>query len=478
MLSIPTLGHLIPFLELAKRIVAFDGFKVSLLVLHTDTSPAIFQLLNNIRLPKGLEIVKIPPVDISSFVDACTDIVTRISIIMRESLPQIESVIINLARATILVVDLFAKGALDLAADNLCVQKYIFLTSPAGLLAFMMYLPTLDQEVDGEFVDLKEPIHIPGCNPIQVDDLVDRVLNRKVEEYTWFLYHASRFPIAHGVLVNTCEDLEPTSLKALKENPVLGKIPTPPVYPVGPLIKAHNSPAQLENKCITWLDMQPKDSVLFVSFGSGGTLSAEQMIELAYGLELSQQRFIWVVKKPVEANNSAGTLFTTGNMEHTNPCDYLPNGFLTSINGVGLVVQSWAPQVEILSHKSTGGFLSHCGWNSTLESIVNGVPVITWPLFAEQKMNATFLVEELGVAIRPSVGKDKELVGRVEIGRVVRKVMENTEEGNGLRNKVMEIQNSVLKALDEGGSSYNSLSQVLQEWKTNCIVDKIDRKKV
>ncbi|MCO5575290.1 hypothetical protein L7F22_029090 [Adiantum nelumboides] len=110
------------------------------------------------------------------------------------------------------------------------------------------------------------------------------------------------------------------------------------------------------NECLKWLDKQPNESVLFVSFGSGGTFSQEQMTELALGLELSGQRFIWVVKSPNETAKNAN-YFSVQSCE--DPSGFLPHGFLERTKEVGLVVPSWAPQVQVLSHQSTGGFLTH-----------------------------------------------------------------------------------------------------------------------
>ncbi|XP_058070214.1 anthocyanidin 3-O-glucosyltransferase 5-like [Magnolia sinica] len=267
--------------------------------------------------------------------------------------------------------------------------------------------------------------------------------------------------MAQGILVNTCEDLEPRTIKALREDPVLRKIPTPSVHPVGPIIQSE-APLLSGKECLTWLDRQPDESVIYVSFGSGGTLSAEQITELAWGLELSRQPFLWVVRPP-SRNEKSGTYFTSGG-RCEQPSEYLPDGFLTRTEGIGLVVSSWGPQKDILSHKATGGFMTHCGWNSTLESILYGVPMIAWPLFAEQKMNASTLTEELKVAVGPLVSVEKEGVGRDEIERVVRLVMDG-EDGKALRGRVKEVRDSVLRGLDEGGSSYNSLSHVVNEWK-------------
>jgi UDP:flavonoid glycosyltransferase YjiC (YdhE family) len=126
---------------------------------------------------------------------------------------------------------------------------------------------------------------------------------------------------------------------------------------------------------------------------------------------------------------------------------------------LGLVVTQWAPLLDILQHPSTGGFLSHCGWNSSLESILSGVPMIAWPLYAEQKMNATMLEEVIGVAIRPKVAPTEGVVGREEIETMVRHVMEG-QEGKAMRGRVRELKISGEKALTEGGSSFTAMSQL------------------
>ncbi|KAJ4956493.1 hypothetical protein NE237_013276 [Protea cynaroides] len=144
---------------------------------------------------------------------------------------------------------------------------------------------------------------------------------------------------------------------------------------------------------------------------SGGALSWDQLSELALGLELSEQRFLWVVKNP-------NTIYLGAKItKEENPLSFLPKSFLERNEGRAFVVRSWAPQIQVLSHDSTGGFLIHCGWNSTLESVVHGIPLIAWPLFAEQKMNAMMLVEDLKNGIEE----------RIEIAKVVRCLMEGDE---------------------------------------------------
>lgn len=163
--------------------------------------------------------------------------------------------------------------------------------------------------------------------------------------------------------------------------------------------------------------------------------------------------------RPPSDNDASGSFFSVGG-DSDNDLYYLPDGFLTRTRDVGLVVPTWAPQADILSHPSVGGFLSHCGWNSALESIMNGVPMITWPLYAEQRINAVLLTEEIGVAVRPKEWASEDtVIEREEVQQMVRKVMVE-EEGRGMREKARDLKCSGEKASRKGGSSHQSMAQV------------------
>lgn len=198
--------------------------------------------------------------------------------------------------------------------------------------------------------------------------------------------------------------------------------------------------------------------MVYVSFGSGGTLSYEQTTEVALGLELSQQRFVWVSRPPIETSSDAA-FFVSGKSAAAGEAPYLPAGFVGRTRAVGRVVAEWAEQAQILAHPAVGGFVSHGGWNSTLESLTNGVPMLTWPLYAEQRMNAAFLAAELGVAVRPETASPaEELVGREEVQRMVRKVMA-CDGFVKIRARAREVKASADVALTEGGSSHVAMSR-------------------
>ncbi|KAK9143947.1 hypothetical protein Syun_013347 [Stephania yunnanensis] len=380
---------------------------------------------------------------------------------MSRSLPALRDVFATLSTThsiAALVVDLFGADALILG-NEFNALPFIFHPSNATTLSLIFHLPDLDRAYSVEYRDLTDPITLPGCPPFLGTDLVDPMQDRTNDSYKWLLHVARGYMLAKGVLVNTFYELESQVIEALIEE----NLGTPPLYPIGPITQTDDSHLH-NNDCLSWLDKQPEESVLYISFGSGGTLSCEQIFELAYGLEQSGQRFLWVLRSP--NNEVANASFFGENVDkvdYKDPLSFLPNGFLERTNGLGLVVRSWAPQIEVLSHGSTGGFMSHCGWNSTLESVCKGVPFIAWPLYAEQRMNGRLLGDVWGVALRVKIGENG-MVGRDEIGRIVRSLMEGVE-GKRVRDRVRELKSKAALALREDGSSSKALEEVAIQWR-------------
>ncbi|OVA00842.1 UDP-glucuronosyl/UDP-glucosyltransferase [Macleaya cordata] len=458
-LPTPGIGHLIPLSELAKQLVLQHNFSITFII-PSDGSPstAMKSILDD--LPESINYTFLSPVNYDDQ-PKDTKIETLISLTVTRSLSHLREefkIITANKRVVAFVVDLFGTDAFDIAKE-FDVPPYIFFPTTAMCLNLILNLSDLHDRYSGEFRDLPEPLQLPGCVPIPGPDVLEPIQDKKNDAYKWFLHHSKRYRLAEGILINSFMDLEPGAITELvKEEP--GK---PPVYPVGPLIRRNFTNRVDGSGCLKWLDNQPPGSVLFVSFGSGGTLSYEQLIELAYGLEMSEQRFLWVVKSP---NTTANASY----FSHTSkdPFDFLPEGFMDRTNGSGLLVPSWGPQNQILSHGSTGGFLSHCGWNSTLESVVYGVPMITWPLFAEQKMNAIMLVEEVRVALRPKANENG-LIGRGEIARVVKSLIQG-KEGKSVGNKMRELKEAAATVLSEDGSSTKSLFEIGQKWKNRKTI--------
>jgi len=186
--------------------------------------------------------------------------------------------------------------------------------------------------------------------------------------------------------------------------------------------------------------------VIYVSFGTTTSLSDEQIKELADGLERSHQKFIWVLRDADRGDIFAGE--TTARKEKL---------AAERFQGRGMVVADWAPQLEVLAHRSTGGFLTHCGWNSCMESISMGVPMAAWPMHSDQPRNAHLVAKLLGVGL---VVRDwerrKEVVGASEVEDVVRRLMDS-DEGERMRKRAGELGSAVRLEAAEGGVSCREL---------------------
>ncbi|KAI9081602.1 hypothetical protein K1719_036488 [Acacia pycnantha] len=471
LLCSPGMGHLIPMLELGKCLASNHGFDVTLFIVTTDSSTARSQIIQQTSsIPKSisLNVVVLPPLDNSGKVAALkkTQFGSRIRLTMEESFPLLRSSILSLkVRPTALIVDLFGTDAFAMARD-LEMLSYVFFTSPAWVLALTAHIPVMEKELLDRHARHHEPLPIPGCKSVRFEDSLEPLVlkDELPTEHELFIGIGVNISDADGILVNTWEGLEPRALQALRGGFLKGKI-----YPVGPLVRGvdPNRTKKEHDNVLSWLDRQPAESVIFVSFGSGGTMSEAQMEEIAHGLELSQQRFIWVVRPPHKEKTATnpGSFFKIESNGKTT--DSVLDKFLSRTHELGLVVPMWAPQSEILEHSSVGAFMTHCGWNSTLEAITNGVPMVAWPMYAEQKMNAAALTEELGVAVRvEKKGGDKGdvVVERKEIERAIRKVM--VEEGGVcMRERVKEVKHSAKMALSEGGSSFNSFHQLAKNLK-------------
>ncbi|XP_055802711.1 zeatin O-xylosyltransferase-like [Solanum dulcamara] len=223
-------------------------------------------------------------------------------------------------------------------------------------------------------------------------------------------------------------------------------------WAIGPVLPTKlDGLSNKENICLEWLNKQPSRSVLYVSFGTTTSFSNREIKELAMGLEQSKQRFLWVLR-----DADRGDIFT-GEARRLE----LPEGFEERVKGVGLVVREWAPQPEILAHSSMGGFMSHCGWNSCIESITMGVPIAAWPMHSDQPKNG-FLVTEMlkiGLIVR-EWEKREELVSASTIENVVRKLMAS-EEGDAIRKRAEELGEAVRQSTEKGGASRMELDSFI-----------------
>ncbi|PRQ43686.1 putative flavonol 7-O-beta-glucosyltransferase [Rosa chinensis] len=329
--------------------------------------------------------------------------------------------------------------------SNHNIETSKVLESVSGSESFMV--PGLPDEIELTLGQL--PAHL---NPANVDF---RDFHGKVEEAT---------KASCGVVVNSFEQLETEYVKEYRK--------VSKVWSIGPVSlsnntnldkaqrgKSGNKASIDQHQCLRWLDSWPESSVVYVCLGSLGRVETPQLVELGLGLEASNRPFVWVIRRK-KTEEWAKWL--------------LEDGFEDRIKGRGLLIHGWAPQVLILSHPAVGGFLTHCGWNSTLEGICAGIPMITFPMFAEQFYNEKFIVHVLKIGVRVGasvvipLGKQEGSVVSVKSGEfkeAIEKVMitEGNKEGEERRERAKKLAVMAKKATEEGGSSYLNIRLLIED---------------
>ncbi|KAL6652258.1 hypothetical protein ACP70R_011183 [Stipagrostis hirtigluma subsp. patula] len=264
-------------------------------------------------------------------------------------------------------------------------------------------------------------------------------------------------PSSAGILMNSCRALEGEFIDFIAGQLTAGGKKVFAIGPLNPLLDASAPPEQGQERrheCLDWLDKQPPESVLYVSFGSMSSLRGEQVAELAAALRDSNQRFIWVLR-----DADRGNVFTDDEHGESRHARFLPE-FTRQIAGRGLVITGWAPQLEILAHGATAAFVSHCGWNSTMESLSHGKAILAWPMHSDQPWDAELVCKYLraGFLVRPWE-KHGEAVPAATIREVVEKMMVS-DEGLAVRQRAKALGEAIASAA-AGGSSRKDLDDFI-----------------
>lgn len=355
-----------------------------------------------------------------------------------------------------LITDVTLISAVLPVTINLHLPNYVLFTASARMFSLTASFPAIvaskstssgSVEFDDDFIE------IPGLPPIPLSSVPPAVMDSKSLFATSFLENGNSFVKSNGVLINSFDALEADTLVALNGRRVVAGLP--PVYAVGPLL-----PCEFEKRddpstslILKWLDDQPEGSVVYVSFGSRLALSMEQTKELGDGLLSSGCRFLWVVKgKNVDKEDEESLKNVLG------------HELMEKIKDQGLVVKNWVDQDKVLSHRAVGGFVSHGGWNSLVEAARRGVPVLVWPHFGDQKINAEAVERAgLGMWVR-SWGWGTELRAKGdEIGLKIKDLMAN----DFLREQAKRIEEEARKAIGAGGSSERTFEELIDKWKCN-----------
>ncbi|XP_065867969.1 UDP-glycosyltransferase 92A1-like [Euphorbia lathyris] len=468
-------GHLIPFLSLANKIHHKTGFTITiantplnikyLRSTFNSIKPQIqffelpFTAAADYGLPPNTENSENLPLDlIGQFFASSTALKTPVhdllsSIVAKEGKPPL-----------CVISDVFFGWANEVAKSVGSVNLSFSTGGAYGSLGYLsVWLNLPHRKVDSDEFGVPG---FPDGYRFHVTQLHKFVRNADGSDI-WSKFMQKQIALSlesGGLLCNTVEEIEILGLDLLR------KFVKIPVWSVGPLLPsamlnasekvqirkvaqqhAGKQPGISAEKCLNWLDLQRTSSVLYLSFGSQNSITPSQMMELATGLEESRKPFIWVIRPPVGFDRKS----------EFKP-EWLPEGFEDRISTTkqGMLVRNWAPQLEILSHKSTGAFVSHCGWNSVMESLSQGVPIIGWPLAAEQSYNSKMLAEEMGVSVELTRGLQSKISWK-EVKNVIEIVMDENGKGGEMRNKAMEVGKMIRESVKEKGSSEKALDDIV-----------------
>lgn len=459
-------GHIIPFLALALHIeqrhknysITFVSTPLNIKKLKSSLPPNSSIDLHEIPfnssshgLPPNSENCDVLPYNLVIHL-------LRASTSLKPAFKEVISSLINQGRPPLCIIaDIFFGWTCGVAKE-LNVFHAIFSGSGSyGLACYYSFWTNLphNKVTSDEFVlpDFEE------ASRIHKSQLALNMLEADGTD-SWSLFQGENFPAwvnSNGILCNTIEEFDQIGFMYLKRKLGLS------VWPVGPILLSLENRAKAGKEggtsikfCKEWLDSKDENSVLYISFGSMNTISASQMMQLAMALEASGKNFIWVVRPPIGFDINS----------EFRASEWLPEGFEERIRDSkrGLLMKNWAPQLEVLSHRATCAFLSHCGWNSVLEALIHGVPIIGWPMAAEQFFNAKFLEQEMGVCVEVARGKTCE-VKHEDVVAKIELVMNETDKGKEIRRKVSEVREMIKNAMkdEEGcrGSSVKAMDDFL-----------------
>ncbi|CAL5212987.1 unnamed protein product [Lathyrus oleraceus] len=449
------MGHLTPFLRLASLLLN-NHCKLTLITPLPTVSHAESQLLSHFHssfpqlnlLPFHLPPPPSPPpISVDPFFHRV--------LTLRNSIHLIPPLISSLSPPiSIFISDIFLVTPLLSITQKLSLPNYTLFTSSAAMLCFYSHFPAIAHSKPDDDNDAPEiSFPVPGLpfSPLPYSYIPPIIFQPNTIFRNQIIEDSPNLSKLHGVFLNTFESLESHSLKALNDGQVIEN--KPPVYAVGPFLPFEFEKKNTSTQLSRWLDDQPIGSVVYVCFGSRTSLKREQMREIGNGLMRSGYKFVWVVKdKIVDKEEQVGL------------GEVLGVELVEGMKEKGLVVKEWVDQTEILSHKSVGGFVSHCGWNSIMEASLNGVPILAWPQHGDQKINAELVeISEWGIWNK-SWGWGGELVVKGdEIGDAIKEIMENEL----LKDKAMKVKEGAMKAMSIGGDCEVTIQKLIQKWKNN-----------
>ncbi|XVF60623.1 hypothetical protein PTKIN_Ptkin08bG0063000 [Pterospermum kingtungense] len=324
------------------------------------------------------------------------------------------------------------------------IPNYVVSTTSLKFLSLMAYLPNLTSDA-AKLTEATE-IEIPGLTPLSISSIPPPFFNPDHVFTATLVSNARALPYCKGIIMNTFESFEPETLSVINKKKALSNLP--PILPIGPLETYEVNKDQ--GRYLPWLNDQPAESVVLVSFGSRTAMSKDQIRELRDGLEKSEYRFLWVLKtKKVDKD------------EKEDLEDLVGSSFLERTKNEGMVLKEWVNQQDILAHPAIGGFVNHCGWNSVMEAAQRGIPVLAWPQHGDQRVNAEVLEKAgLGIWDKTWGWGGQRLVKEDEIKKKISELMK-------LKSRAKKVGEEARKAIGYGGSSSIIIKTIIESLSQN-----------
>ncbi|XP_004303932.1 PREDICTED: 7-deoxyloganetin glucosyltransferase-like [Fragaria vesca subsp. vesca] len=461
-IPVPAQSHIKAMLKLAK-ILHHRGFHITFVNTEFNHKRFLKSLgPNSLDGLPDFRFEAIPDGLPESDEDATQDVALLCDCINKNFLATFCALIMKLNNSTnppvsCIVSDGFMSTFTITAAEEFGVPVALFYTIAAcSLMGFTQY-PSL---IDKGLAPLKDEScftngfldtvidWIPGMKDIRLRDLPSffRTTNPDDIIFNYFIEATGpRIQKASAIVLHTFDALEQNVLDALSSR-------LPLVYAIGPIQLLLNQIPQNpltsmgyslwkeEPECLEWLKNRAPNSVIYVNFGSVAVLTPKQLVEFGWGLANSKFPFFWVIRPDLVVGESA----------------ILPPEFVAEIKDRGLLAH-WCPQEQVLNHPSVGGFLTHSGWNSTIESLTAGVPMLCWPFFGDQQTDCHFSCKEWGVGME--ISND---VKRDEVEKLVKELMEG-EKGKKMKNKALNWKELAQEATAPHGTSSRNLDTLVNQ---------------
>ncbi|GLJ07719.1 hypothetical protein SUGI_0073190 [Cryptomeria japonica] len=445
-------GHFIPFLSLANALIS-RGLTVSFLTTTANVSKLQSQVVgSSIRfVPLSLPPIQgLPPSCEST--DTLSLIGSQLLFVSTHKLSQpfeewLEQIMAEPSQKPACIISDVSLPWIAQSASKFGISRVVFHTTGAmgaSLLQYLFTNPISDIISDRQVIEIRD--HCINVNlrrsqlpPMLRSELSVLLISVNPGDVSIQQAYGSAKESCDATLVNTFGELEAEYVRYLEES--TGK----PVWSIAHPLHRSEHGVDNESACIRWLDTQKQNSVLNVSFGSQAFLSEDQTKALARGIAASKQHFIWTIKDPVGSN--------------INSCNFLPEDFIEETKDRGMVIHGWVPQLLILSHPATAFFMTHCGWNSILESISAGVPMVVWPMAFDQFINAKLVTEQLGLGLQ--ICDEFDAIASSDIVENTVKAAMATKIGEDMRLRALKIKESVNEASCKSSGTEGFVSYVL-----------------